>query len=109
LRLCPKIENWSRYVPLYNFLLVWKNWFYIIQEKFMYENKILDCVVNFKYLGLYFSASGSFSFAQNELHKKALKAYYKLHKDLLTLNPNINTSLHVFDYTIKPILITVWM
>ena len=74
-----------------------------IQEKFMYENKILDCVVNYKYLGLYFSASGSFSFAQNELHKKALKAYYKLHNDLLTLNPNINTSLHVFDHTIKPL------
>jgi hypothetical protein len=42
----------------------------------MYENKILDCVVNYKYLGLYFSASGSFFFAQNELHKNALKAYY---------------------------------
>ena len=49
----------------------------------MYENKILDCVVNYKYLGLYFSTSGSFSFAQNELYKIALKAYYKLHKDLL--------------------------
>ena len=74
-----------------------------IQDICMYENKILDCIVNYKYLGLYFSASGSFSFAQNELHKKALKAYYKLHKDLITLNPNINTSLHVFDHTIKPI------
>ena len=74
-----------------------------IQEIFMYENKILDCVVNYKYIGLYFSASGSFSFAQTELHTKALKAYYKLPKDLLTLNPNINTSLHVFDHTIKPI------
>ena len=76
-----------------------------IQEIFMYENKILDCVVNYKYLGLHFSASGSFSFVQTEMHKKALKAYYKLHKDLLTLNPNINTSLHVFNHTIKPILL----
>jgi hypothetical protein len=47
-----------------------------IQEIFMYENKILDCVVNYKYLGLHFSAPGSFSFAQTELHKKTLKAYY---------------------------------
>jgi hypothetical protein len=46
-----------------------------IQEIFMYENKILDCVVNYKYLGLHFSASGSFSFAQTELHKKTLKAW----------------------------------
>jgi hypothetical protein len=73
-----------------------------IQEKFMYENKILDCVVNYKYLGLYFSPSGSFSFAQTELHKKALKAYYKLHKDLLTLNPNINTSICSKIVWIKP-------
>ena len=29
-------------------------------------------------------------YIQTELHKKALKAYYKLHKDLLNLNPNIN-------------------
>jgi hypothetical protein len=34
-----------------------------------------------------------------------LKAYYKLHKVLITPNPNINTSLHVFDHTIKPILL----
>jgi hypothetical protein len=68
-----------------------------ILNKFGLKKKILDCVVNYTYFGLYFSASGSFSFAQNELHKKALKVYYKLHTDLLTLNPNINTSLHVFD------------
>jgi hypothetical protein len=43
--------------------------------EFVYENKILDCVVNYKYLGLHFSASGSFFFAQTELHNKALKAY----------------------------------
>jgi hypothetical protein len=49
--------------------------------------------------------TGSFFFAQTELHKKALKTYYKLHKVLITPNPNINTSLHVFDHTIKPILL----
>jgi hypothetical protein len=49
-----------------------------IQEKYMYENKILDCVVNNKYLGLYFSASGSFSFAQNELHKKSIEGLLQI-------------------------------
>ena len=76
-----------------------------ICENFLYENKLVECVANFKYLGLHFSASGSFSFAQNELYKKALKAYYKLNKNLLSLNPGINTSIHVFDHTIKPILL----
>ena len=37
--------------------------------------------------------------------KKSLKAFFKLKKDLLSLNPNIRTSMHVFDYIIKPILL----
>jgi hypothetical protein len=41
----------------------------------------IECVSNYKYLGLHFTASGSFHFAQTELYKKALKAYYKLRKD----------------------------
>lgn len=40
-----------------------------------------------------------------ELHKKGLKAYFKLRKDFLSLNPGISTSLNVFDHTIKPILL----
>ena len=76
-----------------------------ICEKFTYENMLIESVNNYKYLGLHFSASGSFSYAQNELYKKSLKAYYKLYKNLLSLNPSISTSLHVFDHTIKPILL----
>ena len=68
------------------------------------EMKILN-VSNCKYLGIWFSSSGSYSYAQNELYKKSLKAFFKLKKDLLSLNPNIRTSMHVFDYIIKPILL----
>ena len=39
------------------------------------------------------------------IYKKSLKAFFKLKKDLLSLNPNIKTSMHVFDHTIKPILL----
>jgi hypothetical protein len=39
--------------------------------------------------------------------KKSLKAFLKLKKDLLSLNPNIRTSMHMFDHTIKPILLHV--
>ena len=37
--------------------------------------------------------------------KKSLSAFFKLKKDLLSLNPNIRTSMHVFDHTIKPNLL----
>ena len=57
------------------------------------------------YIGLHLSASGLFSYAQTELYKKSLTAYNKLYKNLLSLNPSISTSLHVFDQTIKQILL----
>jgi hypothetical protein len=44
-------------------------------------------------------------YAQEELYNKASKAYLKLSKDLLSLNPGLHTSMHVFDHTIKPILL----
>ena len=56
-------------------------------------------------IGIHFTASGAFSLAKVELHNKGLKAYFKLRKDFLSLNPGISTSLNVFDHTIKPILL----
>ena len=38
-------------------------------------------------------------------YKKALKALFKLQRDFLCLNPSISTALHVFNHTIKPILL----
>lgn len=38
----------------------------------------LQCVQDYKYLGLIFHASGFFSHARQELQKKSLKCYYKL-------------------------------
>jgi hypothetical protein len=34
-------------------------------------------------------------FAQEELYSKASKAYFKLSKDFLSLNPGLHTSMHV--------------
>ena len=77
----------------------------LIKQNFRYGNENIECVSNCKYLGIWFSSSGCYSYAQNELYKKkSLKAFFKLKKDLLSLNPNIRTSIHVFDHTIKPIL-----
>ena len=72
---------------------------------FMLNGIKLECVNSYKYLGIHFCASGSFTVAQDELYKKALKAYFKLSKDFLSLHPSVKTSMHVFDHTIKPILL----
>ena len=76
-----------------------------IQSKFTFQNNNIECVSSYKYLGTYFSASGSFSIGRTELYNKALKAFYKLKKDFLNLMPGIKTSIHLFDHTLKPILL----
>ena len=51
------------------------------------------------------SASGSFSYAKSEFYKKVLKAYFKLCKNILSIHPSLKTSLHIFDYNVKPIFL----
>ena len=58
----------------------------------------------YKYLGILFSSSGTFSHCQNDLYKRALRANFKSQKCLGDIKPNINTLLHLFDHTVKPIL-----
>ena len=41
-----------------------------INQPFVYKNSEIECVSNYKYLGIYYTASGTFSFAKNELYKK---------------------------------------
>ena len=74
-------------------------------ENFKFQNYDIECVSNYKYLGIHFTASGSFHFAQTELYKKPLKAYFKLRKDFFSLNPSVKSSMHIFDHTLKPILL----
>jgi hypothetical protein len=40
-----------------------------------------------------------------QLHNKALKATFKLYKDLKTTEPSVSTLLHLFDHMIKPIVL----
>ena len=77
----------------------------LIKKEFRLFDQVLESVSSYRYLGVLFSASGTFSYAQEDLYKKALKAFYKLQKDFLSLKPSVKTSLHVFDHTIKPILL----
>ena len=43
--------------------------------------------------------------ARKSLYDKGLKACFKLYKDLKTSSPPIKTILHVFDHTIKPLIL----
>ena len=73
-------------------------------HRFLIFGNTLSCTNSYKYLGILFSASGSFTPAKKQLYDKAVKALYSLKRNILSLNPSIFTSLPIFDHTIKPIL-----
>lgn len=74
-------------------------------HRFVIFGNTLACTNSYKYLGILFSASGTFTHAKKQLYDKAVKALYSLKRNILSLNPSIHTSLHIFDHTIKPILL----
>ena len=56
-------------------------------------------------MGVVFAASGIFSHANIDLFHRGLKAFFKLKSIFGELSPSIDTSLHIFDHSIKPILL----
>lgn len=67
--------------------------------------EILECVQNYTYLGINFSASGSFQKAKKELHNKGIKALFKLRKTFSQEIPKPSTLIHIYNHTIRPILL----
>jgi hypothetical protein len=61
-------------------------------------------VTDYKYLGIVFTPSGSFTVAKEHLYKKSLKAHFKLKKALHGID-NHKLAMHLFDHTISPILL----
>ena len=72
--------------------------------EFKYNGETLENVREYKYLGVIFCISGSFSVASSELYKKALKGIFKLKSVFGSTYPNSFIAFHIFDHTIKPIL-----
>ena len=68
-------------------------------------NETLECVQNYTYLGINFSASGSFQKAKKDLYNKGLKALFKLKKTFTHEIPKPHTLLHIYNHTIRPILL----
>ena len=73
---------------------------------FRYGANELENVKSYKYLGLMMSPYGNFNLARQELKKVALKALYKLRKEMGNhFRENIKLTIKLFDALISPILL----
>jgi hypothetical protein len=70
---------------------------------FKLNGRNLDIAREYKYLGIMFTPSGSFTCAKEHLYKKSLKAYFKLKKAISGIH-NVKLGRHLFDHTVSPIL-----
>lgn len=72
---------------------------------FSYETQLIELVTEYKYLGIIFKASGSFTYASSILSKKASKAMFCMLKTLDSENINIASHVKLFETCVKPILL----
>ena len=77
----------------------------LLNYNFNFNGKSIENVHTYKYLCVLFSASGTFSHAKLDLYNRGLKAFFKLKNIFGDLSSNVHTCLHIFDHTIKPILL----
>lgn len=69
-----------------------------VDQPFIYNNKELERVDHFSYLGLTLTSNGSFKTAVADLKAKAAKAMFKIHAILRDQNVNcIPVALKLFD------------
>ena len=72
---------------------------------FRYGTDELENVKSYKYLGLIMIPYGNFNLARQELKKVALKALYKLRKEMENhFRENVKLTMKLFDALISPIL-----
>ena len=73
---------------------------------FFYGEKLIENVINYKYLGLVFNAAGTWSNATDNLSTRGLKALFSLKRHTCICIGNIKARLgmKLFDQMIKPIL-----
>ena len=69
-----------------------------------YQGKPLKVEQEFKYLGILLSANGNMVKAKTDLSKRGQKALFKMKSMLKNTSISYNTSMHLFDHIIKPIL-----
>ena len=71
---------------------------------FTINNIALECVREYKYLGIIFSLNGSFTKALNDLYHRGQKAFFKLTSLFKHAKCSAEQFLFLFDHTVKPVL-----
>ena len=64
----------------------------LIKDNLYFGNEYLECVQHYRYLGVYFSASGIFNYGQQDIFNKARKASFKVTKLVTSDELSIKTS-----------------
>ena len=75
-----------------------------LEDTFTMGDQNITCTDTYTYLGIDFHNSGKFNHAIETLCLKSVKALHKVYK-LLDTDIGISNILHIFDHTIKPILL----
>ena len=75
-------------------------------HKFTYNNKTLECVREYKYLGFMVTPSGEIKTGLEDLRIRAVKALAKMKKSLgIHFRLDLSNTIHLFNFLIKPILL----
>lgn len=69
---------------------------------FQCDDSVIENVSNYNYLGIKFTSSGTFTYAQKELVSKARKAVFKISNHPVC---DVNLMVKLFDALIKPIIL----
>ena len=67
----------------------------INSQSYKIFSETISCTSSYKYIGLIFSASCTFSPAKKQFYDKSVKALYSLQRNIISLNPSIHTSLQI--------------
>lgn len=72
---------------------------------FTFKNEPIEVVNEYKYLGIYFSKSGSFLNCKKHVANQATRAMYSLIKNSNRLNLPVDLQIELFGKMVKPILL----
>ena len=74
--------------------------------KFTYNNKTLECVREYKYLGFIVTPSGEIGTGLKDLRNRAMRGLAKMRKSLgAYFRHDISNTIHMYTYIIRPILL----
>ena len=76
-----------------------------VMPKLVFDNKVLEIVTEFKYLGVVFKSTGSFNNCKVYLKEQATKAMFALLSKGRVLNLPVDVMLELFDKTVLPIML----